>query len=97
MRNSIIALALVLAACAGSPETKATNALGVACDTYSTVLTQLVPHKPDMSADTVGRIDSANQIADKACLPGSDIDPAKAVETVRAAINTLKSIKESFQ
>jgi len=92
----LAALATLLAGCAGTWETRANNALGIACDGYATVLDQITPHKADLSMENVKRVDSANTLVDKACLPGSGIDPEDAISTVREGIDLLKNIKESF-
>ena len=92
MRNIAFALLLVLAGCAGSAETRANNALAVACDSYATVLEQLVPFKADLTLTQVGRVDAANTIAAVPCSSGSAMDPAAAVGAVNAAIGLIKAV-----
>ena len=93
MKHLILIAALGLAACAGSAETRAINALAAACDGYATVLSALADHKADLSASQIGMVDSANAAVDPLCLPGSVVGPAQAVGVVRDAIGILKSIK----
>lgn len=86
MRSLAFALLFVLAACAGTAETRAVNALAIACSTYASALTQLVPFKADLTANQVGRVDAANVIAGQACASDSALDPAQAVGTAKAAL-----------
>lgn len=92
MRNLAIVLVLVLAGCAGSAETRATNALAAACDGYATALDQLVPFKADLTDSQIGRVDAANTIAAVPCSSGSTIDPAEGVGAVKAAINLINAV-----
>lgn len=92
----IVALALILTGCAGTPETRATNALGIACDAYASALLQLAAVKQKMSERQIGQVDGVNKVIDPICSPGSEVKPAEAVKTVRDAIDTLKKIKEAF-
>jgi hypothetical protein len=92
VRSLALALLLVLGACAGTAETRATNALAVACDSYATVLEQLVPFKADLTLTQIGRVDAANTIAAVPCSSGSTIDPAEGVGAVKAAINLINAV-----
>lgn len=98
MKKLIIVLTVVLAGCAGTASTRAVNALGIACDSYATLLEQVSPLAKDgkLGQTNIDRISSTNKIVDKACLPGSKVDPAEAVETVAAGIDLLKNIKGNF-
>lgn len=90
----VIAL-LVVGACAGDAATRATNALGVACDGFAVALEQLTPLKAagKISADNIARVDAAKSAVDKACLPGSVVDPAAAVSIVNQGIALLNQIR----
>lgn len=96
-RYALIAL-LLLAACAGAPQTRATNALAISCETYSTILDQLIPARRagKLSADTIKRVDASNDIVGIACAKDSKIDPAAAIETVERGIVMLKAVKEAI-
>lgn len=96
MRYALFGILLFLTACAGTAETRATNALAAACDGYQTVLAQLVPRKADMSPETIERINKTNETVDVVCLPDSVVDPVEAVGSVREAIGVLKAIKDAF-
>lgn len=88
-------LVLVVSACAGTPETRATNGLAIACDTYATVLDELTPYREagELSPANINRVDSANAMVDPVCLPGSIVDPNSAIALVRNGINLLTAIK----
>lgn len=89
------ALLLVLAACAGTTETRSTTTLAIACDTYATALGQLTPLRAagKLSDEQVSRVDATNAVVDRACSSGSDLDPAAAVGRVRDGISILESIR----
>jgi PBP1b-binding outer membrane lipoprotein LpoB len=84
--------ALALAACAGSPQTKATNAVAVACDAYQEVLSKAADNKARLSSGQIQTIDRVNKVTDAVCLPGSPIDPAASVAVVESAIKTVREI-----
>jgi hypothetical protein len=87
-------LALLLMGCAGTSETKATNAVAIACDSYATLLEGLTPYKAEMSEAQIARVDATNLLVDPVCLPGSVIDPATGVQTVREGIGLLRNLRE---
>lgn len=96
MKRYILILAvLAVAACAGDPATRATNALGVACDGFAVALDQLTPMKAagKISTANIARVDSAKKAVDQACLPGAVIDPATAVDVVNQGIALLNQIR----
>lgn len=99
MKYIVIGLALLAAACTGTAETRATNALAISCDVYGTVLEELTPLRADgtLSDSHIERINQANELVDPACMPDSDVDPAEAVQTVREGVNLLKTIKETVE
>jgi hypothetical protein len=92
VRSLALALLLVLGACAGTAETRANNALAAACDSYATVLEQLVPFKADLTLTQIGRVDAANTIAAAPCASDSALDPAAAVGAVNAAIGLIQAV-----
>lgn len=98
MKYLLIAGMLALGACAGTVETRGTNALAIACDTYATVLDQLTPLRREnkIPDDMERRVNAANSAVDTVCLPGSPVDPADAIGTVREGIDLLKSVKEAL-
>lgn len=87
-------LLLFLAACAGSAETRATNALAIACDSYATTLGELADHREAgrLTETQIARVDSANALTEPICTADSVVDPASAVGTVRGALTILKGI-----
>lgn len=91
-RLLIIALPLALAACAGTPQTKATNAVAIACDAYAEVLSKAAANKSKLSSGQIHTIDKVNKATDAICLPDSPIDPAASVAVVESAIKTVKEI-----
>lgn len=95
----IIILAALLVGCAGTAETRVTNALGVLCDTYATTLDELTPLKAEgkLSAGQVEKVDTANELIDPVCSQDSIVDPEEGVKAVRSALATLTSIKEAFE
>ena len=96
MRKLNIALPLILAACAGSVETRATNSLAIVCDTYATTLSELTKIKDKLSAGQIDKVNTANRVVDPVCSPGSKVDPSKAISQVKSAVQVLTAIKESF-
>ena len=101
MRQIFVSLTLVaglmLAACAGTVETRATNALGIACTSFAATLEELAPLRKagKLSAASVDRVEGAKAVVDPVCLPDAIVDPKEAVGIVRQGIDVLKSIKDS--
>ena len=85
---------LMLSGCVGTTETKATNTVAIACDSYATLLEGLTPYKAEMSEAQIARVDATNLLVDPVCLPGSVIDPATGVQTVREGIGLLRNLRE---
>lgn len=94
-RLLLILPVLGLAACAGTPQVRATNALSIACDAYATALDQLTPLRRDgkLSATVVGRVDAATKLVKPVCSSGSIVDPATAVTIVQSGIALLNAAK----
>jgi hypothetical protein len=88
----IIPVCALMVACAGSPQTKATNAVAVACDAYQEVLSKAADNKAKLSSGQIQTIDRVNKVTDAVCLPGSPIDPAASVAVVESAIKTVREI-----
>lgn len=90
----LIVGALMLAACAGDKQTKATNSLAIGCDTVATILDQLAPRRASgsLSLSAVSKVNSIKAVTDKFCLPDSPFDPAVAMAAVDNAIQLLKGI-----
>lgn len=95
--GAIVAL-LAVAACAGTPEVRGTNALAIACSSYATVLDQLTPirAKGKISAANAGRVDAANKLVAPACSKDAVINPAEAIGVVKEGIALLNSVKDSL-
>lgn len=89
-----LAWALLLSACAGDVQTRATSSLGIACDSVASVLDQLAPRRAagQLSTDAVIKISNTKAVTDKVCLPNSPFDPATAASIVQNAITILKGI-----
>lgn len=89
-----VAMLALLAGCAGSTATKATNSVAIACDSYQTLLVQATALKKNgkLTAKQVSTIDSLNKATDVVCLPNSPIDPAAATGVVESAITVIKGI-----
>lgn len=87
----VLMLALILTACAGSLETRSTNTLAIACDSYATALDQLTPLRADgkLTAVQIARVDAANAIVDPACSSGSVLDPGASIAAVRQGVELL--------
>lgn len=83
---------LVINGCAGSTQTKATNAVAIACDAYSEVLKKAAANKSKLSSGQIQTIDKVNKATDAVCMPDSPIDPAASVAVVESAIKTVKEI-----
>ena len=91
-----VTLALFLASCAGTPQTRADVALAIACDSYATVLDQITPHKAKLSAVAISRIDKTNRALKPACGSDAAMDPSDAVRIVENGIGFLKTVKEDL-
>jgi hypothetical protein len=89
----IVLIGLFVQSCAGTPQTRATSGLAIACDTYASILDQITPRKASLSVDMVKRIDAANRIVAPACKSDSVIDPAQAVTIVQNGIGLLTVIE----
>lgn len=89
-------LALLLMGCAGTADTRATNAVAIACDSYATLLEGLTPYKAEMTVAQAERVNATNLLVDPVCLPGSMIDPAAGVQTVREGIGLLRNLREAM-
>jgi len=87
-----ICWALLLSACAGDAQTKATSSLAIACETMASTLDQLTPRKAGMAQGTIGIVNRAKSATDPLCLPNSPFDPATATATVQNAINIIKGL-----
>ena len=99
MKRFLIALAVVglLAGCAGSTETRATNALAIACDSHAKLLRELAPYKAKMSKGTVLVVDRSRDLVRPVCSKESAvIDPKTAVGIVNSGITLLKDLKSKF-
>jgi hypothetical protein len=88
----ISALSMALVACAGSPQTRATNSVAIACSTYAKALDKAADNKARLSPGQVETINKTNKVTDVICLPDSPIDPAAAVSVVQSAIKTVEEI-----
>lgn len=86
-------LPLALSACAGTAETRATNALGIACQTYAAALNALGDRKATLSRGQIDKVNSVNKMTDPFCSSGSPFDPAAGVAVVEDAIRLIKQLK----
>lgn len=91
----LFAVAL-LAACAGTADTRAVNGLAIACETYATALEQATVYKAKMTVEHVERINVANDLVGRACASDSTIDPRDGVAVVEQSIALVKTVKEAF-
>ena len=98
MKQTFLAIALFLSACAGDAQTRATSALAISCNSYATLLDQITPLRAQgkISAVNVARVDASNNLTKIACAKGSTLDPAAAVETVERGIVLLTAIKDAI-
>jgi hypothetical protein len=89
---------LALAACAGTPETRATNALAIACDSYATTLDQINPliAQRKLSTANVERVVAANKLTNPVCKTDSVVDPEGAIGIVNQGIGLLTAVKNSL-
>lgn len=94
---------LLLAGCAGTPATRATVTLGVACDSYATALGQLTPHKAALTADQIARVDAIDRAlvgtpaAPGPCHPASAADPGGAAGTVQSLVDEVRGLVARFR
>jgi uncharacterized protein YcfL len=90
----LILATFTLVACQGDAQTRATSSLAIACESVASILDQLTPRRVagQLSADAVSKVNSTKAVTDKACLPNSPFDPAKATAIVENAITILKGI-----
>jgi len=95
MKYVMIFLVLLTVGCAGTPQTRATNSLGVVCSSYATALDELVKMRDAGKLDTAqrNRITSVNNSVKPVCGKDSAFDPALGVGLVESAIAALKGIK----
>lgn len=86
---------LAMAGCAGTVETRSTNALAIACDNAATVLDQLTPMKVagKLSAATIARVDNGKKVIDPVCKGGYAGNILSAVGDVEQAIALFTSAK----
>lgn len=91
-RLLIIAMPLALVACAGTPQTRATNTVAIACASYAKALDKAADNKSKLSAGQIETINKTNKATDVICMPDSPIDPAAAVAVVQSAIKTVEGI-----
>lgn len=98
MKRIALALVLLVAACAGDAQTRATTALAISCNSYATLLDQITPLRAQgkISAANVARVDASNNLTKIACAKGSTLDPAAAVESVERGIVLLTAIKDAI-
>lgn len=82
-----------LSACAGTNATRATNALGIACNAYAAALDKLADRKAGLTVAMVERVNTANRVVDPVCSPNSPFDPAAGVAIVENAITIIQGIK----
>lgn len=96
MKRILICLtwALLLSACAGDAQTKATAALAVSCETGAALLGQLALRrsKGELSTDAIRKTTSAKGLLDTVCLPDSPFDPASVTTAIDNAITILKGV-----
>ena len=87
-----LAVISLLVACAGSPQTRATNSVAIACSTYAKALDKAADNKARLSPGQVETINKTNKVTDVICMPDSPIDPAAAVSVVQSAIKTVEGV-----
>jgi hypothetical protein len=97
-RLIVIGLLLAMTACAGTAETRATNALAIACDSFATGLDQITPIRKagKVSPDNVTRVDAAIRLVTPVCSSDAVVDPDTAIGVVREGIDLLKSVKSAL-
>jgi hypothetical protein len=97
-RYLIIGLLLAVGACAGTAETRATNALAIACDSFATGLDQITPIRKagKVSPDNVNRVDAAIRLVTPVCSSNAVVDPDTAIGVVREGIDLLKNVKSAL-
>lgn len=83
---------IFLTACAGTPQTKATNATAIACKAYAKALDKAADNKSKLTVNQIETINKTNKVTDVICLPDSPIDPAAAVSVVQSAIKTVEGV-----
>ena len=98
MKRIVFLVALVsLAACAGDTATRATNALGIACQTHAEALRQLTPKKAELSKSAVDIVDKSVALVRPVCSKeGSVIDPSTAVAIVESGIKLIENVKDKL-
>lgn len=98
MKHLVIVALLVLSACAGTAEVRATNSLAIACDSFATALDQITPLRREgkVSADNVKRVDAAIAVVSPVCKSDSVVDPATAIGVVRQGIDLINQVKGSI-
>lgn len=85
-----------LYACAGDAATRATATLAITCDTYAAMLEQLTPLRAagELSDANIARVNAANKQVTPICGTGSALDPADAIDTVKAAIDLIAAARK---
>jgi hypothetical protein len=94
MRRLAFALVLVLGACAGTPQTRATAALATACGSIGTTFTLISPYVADGSLSDAG-VSVVVGIRDATapyCSPASTVDPVMVVDFVEISAAQLSAI-----
>lgn len=89
-----LCVALLIAACTGDAQTRATASLAVGCETGATLLGQLAARraKGELAPDLIRKVNSAKGVLDNVCMPDSPFDPASVTATVQNALTILRSI-----
>ncbi len=90
---TMMAALLVVAACEGTPETRAKVATGTTCGAIGQLLTALAPLKARMSSGQIAIVDGVVKRSDEVCLPNGSIRPEATVANVALVIKTLRDIR----
>ena len=95
LRVAACAAALVLlSACAGDAQTRATASLAIACDSIATALDQAAPLRAagKLSAVQVASITRVRDAAAPFCASDSVVDPAVAVAIVETSARQIRAL-----
>lgn len=93
-----ILLALTLAGCAGSIETRSITALGLACDTYASAVSFLAPKRAagELKPAEVRTISSVREVVTPFCKKGAVVpDPRSALDIISTHVNKLAAMQKA--
>lgn len=94
MKYLVIVCGLLIVGCAGDPQTRATAALAVSCDSIGTAFLKLAEYRKEgkLSSGQISTVRGIRTATAPFCDPNSKVDPAKVVTFVQEAEKQITAI-----